>query len=178
MCGGTTYKDRRPISPPPIIQLIFDYGYDVNIKEIDTSYLVVSAALFLVKEEEEEGDSLGGMQPAVAQCWEVQENLTGAMVSSAHMAVDAQEDLGIFFVFPDLCVKTEGTFRIKFSLLKLGNGNNMATITYPKTETFSDSFKVYSARKFPGMLDTTPLSRRLAEQGVKIPVRKDPQDRY
>lgn len=39
--------------------------------------------------------------------------------------------------------------------------------------TFSDKFQVYSAKKFPGVIESTPLSKAFAAQGIKIPIRKD-----
>ena len=38
---------------------------------------------------------------------------------------------------------------------------------------FSDKFQVYSAKKFPGVIESTPLSKCFAAQGIKIPIRKD-----
>jgi hypothetical protein len=38
---------------------------------------------------------------------------------------------------------------------------------------FSDPFCVFSAKKFPGVCESTPLSKAFAMQGIKIPVRKD-----
>lgn len=38
---------------------------------------------------------------------------------------------------------------------------------------FSDVFNVYSAKKFPGVCESTPLSKTFATQGIKIPIRKD-----
>ena len=38
---------------------------------------------------------------------------------------------------------------------------------------FSEVFQVYSAKKFPGVCDSTPLSKIFATQGIKIPIRKD-----
>jgi hypothetical protein len=38
---------------------------------------------------------------------------------------------------------------------------------------FSDPFTVYSAKKFPGVIESTPLSKCFAQQGIKIPIRKD-----
>lgn len=38
---------------------------------------------------------------------------------------------------------------------------------------FSDVFHVYSAKKFPGVIESTPLSKAFAIQGIKIPIRKD-----
>ncbi|KAK7204667.1 velvet factor-domain-containing protein [Myxozyma melibiosi] len=38
---------------------------------------------------------------------------------------------------------------------------------------FSQPFKVYIAKKFPGVIESTDLSRCFAMQGIKIPIRKD-----
>ena len=38
---------------------------------------------------------------------------------------------------------------------------------------FSDPFTVYSAKKFPGVIESTALSKCFAQQGIKIPIRKD-----
>lgn len=38
---------------------------------------------------------------------------------------------------------------------------------------YSDKFQVYSAKKFPGVIESTPLSKCFAQQGIKIPIRKD-----
>jgi hypothetical protein len=38
---------------------------------------------------------------------------------------------------------------------------------------FSDPFTVYSAKKFPGVVESTHLSKCFATQGIKIPIRKD-----
>ncbi|KAJ8518966.1 hypothetical protein ONZ45_g4046 [Pleurotus djamor] len=77
------------------------------------------------------------------------------------------EDAG-FFVFPDLSVRTEGSYRLKLSLFEVvGN-----TVRHCKS-IFSTPFYVYTAKKFPGMEESTPLSCSLADQGIKIRIRKD-----
>jgi hypothetical protein len=38
---------------------------------------------------------------------------------------------------------------------------------------FSDVFQVYPAKRFPGMEESTFLSRSFAEQGLKIRIRKE-----
>jgi hypothetical protein len=40
---------------------------------------------------------------------------------------------------------------------------------------FSDVFQVFSAKKFPGVCESTPLSKCFATQGIKIPIRKEGQ---
>jgi len=41
---------------------------------------------------------------------------------------------------------------------------------------FSKPFKVWSAKKFPGVIESTDLSKCFAAQGIKIPIRKDGKD--
>jgi len=54
--------------------------------------------------------------------------------------------------------------------LNKGRANVLAT-------AFSDMFQVYSAKKFPGVIESTALSKAFASQGIKIPIRKDgPKD--
>lgn len=47
-----------------------------------------------------------------------------------------------------------------------GKANVLASV-------YSDQFTVYSAKKFPGVCESTALSKCFAGQGIKIPIRKD-----
>ena len=38
---------------------------------------------------------------------------------------------------------------------------------------YSRVFSVFSAKKFPGVIESTNLSKCFATQGIKIPIRKD-----
>lgn len=40
-------------------------------------------------------------------------------------------------------------------------------------EAYTEPFEVMSAKRFPGMLDPTPLSRAFAKQGLRIPTVSD-----
>lgn len=54
------------------------------------------------------------------------------------------------------------------------NGSRVNTGRAPiLASSFSDVFNVYSAKKFPGVCESTPLSKAFAAQGIKIPIRKD-----
>jgi hypothetical protein len=53
-------------------------------------------------------------------------------------------------------------------------GNQLSMGRAPVLATcFSAPFQVYSAKKFPGVIESTPLSKTFAGQGIKIPIRKD-----
>jgi len=57
------------------------------------------------------------------------------------------------------------------------NGLNRGRARILATQ-FSEPFDVFSAKKFPGVIESTPLSKAFATQGIKIPIRKDgPRDR-
>ena len=65
---------------------------------------------------------------------------------------------------------------MRFSFLDLQvrkEGPNGRTVSPVLATHFSDPFQVFSAKKFPGVCESTPLSRKFALQGVKIPIRKD-----
>ncbi|KAF9989637.1 hypothetical protein BGZ75_005622 [Mortierella antarctica] len=95
---------------------------------------------------------------------------TGSSVSSLYPLKDF-EDNGTesgFFVFPDLSVRMEGTYRLKFCLYEMV-GKDVHFCAY----VISDPLIVYSAKKFPGMEESTILSQYFAEQGLKIRIRKE-----
>jgi hypothetical protein len=92
---------------------------------------------------------------------------------------DLNDQLGIFFIFPDLCIRAEGAFRFRFSLIDLSILMlNEGEDNFSRVESFivSDPFHVYSPKRFPGMLESTELSLCFSKQGVKIPGRKHVED--
>ena len=55
-----------------------------------------------------------------------------------------------------------------------GPGSNVNQGRAPiLSSCFSEVFNVYSAKKFPGVCESTSLSKTFAAQGIKIPIRKD-----
>ncbi|KAK9770637.1 putative Velvet factor-domain-containing protein [Seiridium cardinale] len=115
-------------------------------------------------------------------------NLIGSLVSSAARLNDPNEKIGIWFVLQDLSVRTEGWFRLRFSFCSVGlpNTQGESTTSDPQkinmgktpilAQCFSAPFQVYSAKKFPGVCESTPLSKCFAHQGIKIPIRKEGQE--
>eukprot|EP00842_Homolaphlyctis_polyrhiza_P002802 jgi/Hompol1/3522/HPOL_003268-RA len=97
---------------------------------------------------------------------------TGSIVSSLYRLRDLDSKDGAFFVFPDLSVRMEGIYRLKFSLFEIVNTEILFC-----TSIISDIFNVFPAKKFPGMEESTMLSRTFAEQGLKIRIRKEVRPR-
>ncbi|KAK5663291.1 hypothetical protein OQA88_3718 [Cercophora sp. LCS_1] len=106
-------------------------------------------------------------------------NLIGSLAASAFRLVDTEDKDGIWFVLQDLSVRTEGNFRLRFSFVNVGTpaASGQPLINQGKApvlaSVFSDVFQVYSAKKFPGVCESTPLSKCFATQGIKIPIRKE-----
>ena len=105
-------------------------------------------------------------------------NLIGMNAVNACRLHDPSKKLGFWFVLQDLSVRTEGNFRLKLSMADIGTGDtNNSVVTSGKcpvlASTFSEPFTVYSAKKFPGVIESTALSKCFAQQGIKIPIRKD-----
>ncbi|KJR89442.1 VeA-like protein [Sporothrix schenckii 1099-18] len=111
-------------------------------------------------------------------------NLIGSLAASAFRLQDPADKIGIWFVLQDLSVRTEGNFRLRFSFVNVGplggsptgtpGGQHVNTGKAPVLAScFSDVFTVYSAKKFPGVCESTVLSKTFATQGIKIPIRKE-----
>lgn len=105
-------------------------------------------------------------------------NLIGSLTVNAARLNDDQGKPGFWFVLQDLSVRTEGFFRLRMSFIDISNkGGSQPGVNRGKAPvlawTFSDKFQVYSAKKFPGVIESTPLSKCFAGQGIKIPIRKD-----
>ncbi|KAI9662188.1 MAG: hypothetical protein M1829_006170 [Trizodia sp. TS-e1964] len=102
-------------------------------------------------------------------------NLIGSLSASAFRLTDPDNKIGVWFILQDLSVRTEGQFRLKMNFVNVGgDGQTLNTGSAPVlASTFSDVFQVFSAKKFPGVIESTGLSKCFATQGIKIPIRKD-----
>lgn len=105
--------------------------------------------------------------------------LVGPLSSNACRLLDEHRRPGIFFLFQDLSVRTEGKFRLRLRLMNVGDSptpGSAATRVHTASspvlaQTFTEAFTVYSAKRFPGVPDTTPLSIAFGNQGQKLPLR-------
>lgn len=96
--------------------------------------------------------------------------LAGTLVSSLHRLKDTDNNDGAFFVFGDLSVKHEGKFRLQFTLYEMRESQcaYIGSIT-------SERFPVHSTKNFPGMSESTFLTRSFSDQGVRLRLRKEPR---
>ncbi|KAB8204709.1 velvet factor-domain-containing protein [Aspergillus parasiticus] len=175
--AGGKEKERKPVDPPPIVQIrVREDGTYLAQHYLQSPYYFMCCSLF-----DPSDDVPVPVPPSTA--------LTGTLVSSLHRLKDVDNNgmltpVGVvdvklaeltgldggFFVFGDLSVKVEGDFRLKFTLFEMRKD----MVTHIKS-IISDRFTVSPPKSFPGMAESTFLSRSFADQGVKLRIRKEPR---
>lgn len=99
----------------------------------------------------------------------VEGSLAGGFVSSLQRLRDLNNKPGAFFVFGDISVKMEGIFRLRFTLHEVRDWH-----VYTLATVLSDPFEMHVPKTFPGLSESTHLTRAFREQGVMLRVRKAP----
>ncbi|KAI9301518.1 velvet factor [Cunninghamella echinulata] len=112
MCGFGE-KDRRPIDPPPIVQLIVRHRNNelVDVHSLQIPFFVLHVTLWSADRTEER--NIISNPP---KCTRV---LMGSLVSSPSLLKNPEGEQGLYFAFPDLSIRTEGRYTLRFSLMKL-----------------------------------------------------------
>lgn len=173
----TANSDRRPVDPPPVVELRVLDGVTVEeAKDITFDY---NANFFLYASLEHARPlAHGRVQTPAASNPPI---LTG--VPASGMAyLDRPTEAG-YFIFPDLSVRHEGRYRLAFSLFETTKeerdfdrapaGSELPPGVDWRMEIKTQPFSVYSAKKFPGLMESTQLSKTVADQGCRVRIRRD-----
>jgi len=151
-------KDRKPLDPPPVIQLFVRDPGDPAQNYLQSPYFWMAATLWHEKDDKPLDNG--------------HQALTGSLTSSLHRLKDmdshGQSRDGGFFVFGDLSCKIEGKFRLKIILYETLQGQIAGL-----AETLTGVFEVYNTKNFPGMQESTFMSRSFGDQGVRLRIRKE-----
>ncbi|KAF9432790.1 hypothetical protein BGZ76_010317 [Entomortierella beljakovae] len=100
-------------------------------------------------------------------------NLVGQIAVSGQIAPGVDDDLShIWFAFSILSIRTEGFFKIRFSLADLTqipeNGKSRTIC-----QVFSNTIHVQTPKKFEGTCDNNKTAVHLNKNCIRIPARKD-----
>ncbi|KAH8878563.1 hypothetical protein GQ53DRAFT_859291 [Thozetella sp. PMI_491] len=165
---GFGERDRRVIDPPPIVELVVDdpaMSTEKRSELLNYKCLVVHCSIW-----DETGLKDMSTMP---EDYRQQRRLMGTVVSSSFVGQDENGQEGCFFCFQDLSCRTPGTFRLRFAFVmidpiarSIGSKSNILSVV------MSEPFTVYNAKDFPGMQASTPLTKRLKEQGCLISIKK------
>ncbi|KAL6860972.1 hypothetical protein J3F83DRAFT_746912 [Trichoderma novae-zelandiae] len=175
--GMKANSDRRPVDPPPVVELRIIEGPSVEEgKDITFDY---NANFFLYASlEQARTMAHGRVQNGATNNPPI---LTG--VPASGMAyLDRPTEAG-YFIFPDLSVRHEGYFRLSFSLyettkepkdfdLEPADSDLPPGVDW-RMEIKTQPFNVFSAKKFPGLMESTSLSKTVADQGCRVRICRD-----
>ncbi|GAB7353765.1 hypothetical protein MBLNU459_g4155t1 [Dothideomycetes sp. NU459] len=151
-------KNRKPIDPPPIVELKVTPSKDPIRQYLQSPYLFMTCSLVPGGEGSEHSHVLA----AQALC--------GQMVSSLHRLKDTNNEDGGFFVFGDVSVRLLGRHHLVFSLFELRKENG--EVAFLKSVT-SEPFDVVQQKAWHGLEESTYLSRAFSDQGVRLRLRKE-----
>lgn len=170
-------SDRRPVDPPPVVELRIYEGPSIEQGKLIT--FEYNANFFLYASlQSARTIAPGRAQNATPNNPPI---LTG--VPASGMAyLDKPAEAG-YFIFPDLSVRHEGTYKLSFSLFEMTkeerdydlepSGCDLLNGVDWRMEIETAPFSVFSAKKFPGLMESTALSRTVAEQGCRVRIRRD-----
>jgi hypothetical protein len=154
---GGKEKARKPVDPPPIVELIVSPRAESSRVYLNSPYLFVCAQLCSEKSTESH-DNNGA------------DSLAGTLVSSLHRLRDESNHEVGYFVFPDMSVKIVGRFRLNFSLFEFIPGDGVVQCLQ---SCLSNPFEVVPSKTFRGLQESTYLSRNLSDQGIRLRLRKE-----
>lgn len=148
-------KARKAIDPPPIVCLDVKSSIDPQKGYLQNPYLFMVVSLY---------------KPDIDEPLPGSESLTGTLSSSLHRLKNLENVETGLFVFGDVSVKMQGTYRLHFRLYEYSppayNACFLACVT-------SSKFSVLAPKDFRGMDQSTSLSRHIADQGVRLRLRKE-----
>ncbi|KAK9452109.1 velvet factor-domain-containing protein [Limtongia smithiae] len=180
---GTRSDTCRPVDPPPVVNFyVLQNGVDItscckNSFILHATLLncsppaapVVSASAALAAAATAAASRSGITDPIYpAQAG----NLIGATSASLNFMRHPPPGRA-YFLFRDLSVRQEGSYRLTFSLFEICE--DVGAIW--RAETVSDPLTVYSPKRFPGLDVSSALTREIASQGGKVRIRREARPR-
>ncbi|KAI9314728.1 velvet factor-domain-containing protein [Dichotomocladium elegans] len=174
MCGFGD-KDRRPVNPPPIVELVITTkdGNRLDPDQVDVTHFIAHCDSWQA-DGITQANIIVPTDPTKRLELQKTRNLVGNQVSTPLKLYNVDGRLGIFFIFSDVSIRLEGRYRLGFSLIDI---RIPPQAVFPTSQiiakVYSDVITVYSGKTFPGVVSRTPLSVCFLKQGVKIPVRKE-----
>jgi hypothetical protein len=169
MCGfsalynrGIMYFGRLHRHPPLILEL---QDYDPN--RIYTCHVTLISNL-----SDENRSTVGkkqvrisNLKPNSYQCYDC---LVGPQIVLGQLLKDTNLQNGLFFIFPDLSIRTQGDYRLQCRIIDMISyliGKHREQVVCQATTT---TISIYDSKTFPGGCDPTELSKWFNSQGIPI----------
>lgn len=144
-------KNRKPIDPPPIIELKYNDENDpTNAQWLVSPRTFMMVTLIPAKEEQEQAPG---------------KLLIGQTVSSLHRLKDHSNKDGGYFVFGDISAKRIGSYKLRFSLFD----TNKSVFTLAAEIPASSLTAIGILRKWSTWEGSTPLSSLSSLKEISVP---------
>lgn len=155
MGWGSKADSRRPVDPPPVINLSILNDRSDNVTAQVTNSFILHASLI----EVESNDSSPN----------IQNRLTGTtMYSLTHLRSPSPGKF--FFLLHDLSIRQEGRYKLLFDVYEV---QALSGMIRHRAQTTSGVITVYTPKTFPGLESSSDLVKEIASQGCKVRVRKE-----
>ncbi|KAK9316214.1 velvet factor-domain-containing protein [Lipomyces starkeyi] len=159
---GSRSDTRRPVDPPPVVNL-YVYLDGVDVTSCCKNTFILQATLHAAHPV---APSL--TSPTTPTTPPQTSNLIGTTITSLNFMKQPPPGRA-YFLFPDLSVRQEGTYRLVFSVFEICEDSGAVW----RAEAVSEVLTVYSPKKFPGLDVSSALTREIASQGGKVRIRRE-----
>lgn len=168
---GSSSLTRLPLAPPLIVQLVIrDLEGNVLSDEDELPFLISHLSLLSADAKRPLPTSSG--PNGFSRTNEPQGLLYGSLASSPQVYRDLQGRQGIYFLFPDVSVRTRGYFQMCISLIRLPSVDPHARDHFRfhrniLAETRTETFQVLAREEYTAP-SQTPLTRYFLQQGARM----------
>lgn len=163
---------RKPLDPPPIVELHVDDDMDPTKLYMNTPNLFCMVHLCAIDSDEPYRSPDG------------EQALLGTLCSSIHRLKNLPDHTGKpageggYFIFGDVSVRIPGTWRLRYTLydipFQLAEDGTDGLRSRKLAFAFSKNFKASTGSKdFKGLGESTELTKTFADQGVRLRLRKE-----
>lgn len=148
------HKARKPIDPPPVVELDVQRAQDPERHFLYNPFLSLRASLRRTDHD----------QPVPGY-----DALAGTVITSLQLLKEKERIESGLFVFGDISVREQGSFRLHFEMWEYDPSDCHATFLASCT---SQPFSVFAPKDFQGMMQSTLLTRNMIDCGIRVPLRK------
>ncbi|KIJ30586.1 hypothetical protein M422DRAFT_783935 [Sphaerobolus stellatus SS14] len=190
-------RDRRPLDPPPVVQLkmhqVFNAETDHRTEQeippdqVEVGGLVCHVDLFAIRptpyphlRQVNDGSAAAPtfdqatlvtpMPPS--EDAKVTDSLFGTTFSVASQIKGLDGNEVILYVFSDLSVRTEGLFILRYRMFDIFSRMEGSEDIPVLAECHGGPFAIYSTKEFPGLRASTELTKHLSRYGIRVNLRE------
>ncbi|KAL7416864.1 velvet factor-domain-containing protein [Mrakia frigida] len=100
-------------------------------------------------------------------------NIFGNLIAPAVCLTDLDDEAGLWFIYQDIAIRTEGVYSLRFSLVDLDSRTPDSQAHAPiLAECFSNPLTIYAPRNHPGVPPSTKLAKHFVSQGYRLSLKK------